>query len=346
MTPAHRFAKDQAVALAKLILGLMERRYVTATHIRDGMENLHFLGMYWKDIDESVARVRLSMPICIPLFAALLVIFVSEACRELFRRTLATNICVSLPQGIGEDLCLLLDALEPLIHIVEKACNLPSTDWDRVGDTIRADLILPCAEHVDSCTPLMKYFVLGKLLGEKTFFYFGLFPLQFELPREISGRILGAVLLLSTVKPRYGLNYSFTGAGGFGAVYKALFGEAVCTVKLVPKSKLPGAEFAIVDKEVSSMINHPCLVHYHATFVTEEAYVTVMEYIKGVDVIRLLQANTRLSEGFAKLILAQLGLALCHLHYKGFLHRDVKVRFHSRTPSIISVNLDHSQAKL
>lgn len=131
-----------------------------------------------------------------------------------------------------------------------------------------------------------------------------------------------------------GRNKSLAGAGGFGAVYKAYFGDAECTIKLVPRSKLPELENAIADKEVASMINHPCLVQYHATFATTEAYVTVMEYIRGVDVIRLVNLSTRLSEHFVRVILAQLGLALCHLHYKGFVHRDVKVRSGVRFASL------------
>ena len=54
---------------------------------------------------------------------------------------------------------------------------------------------------------------------------------------------------------------------------------------------------------------------------------TVMEYIRGVGVIRLVQLSTRLSETLVRLILAQLGLAFYHSHYKGFVHRDVEVRF-------------------
>lgn len=62
VTPAHRFAKEQAVAFARNVLDLMKKRYLTSAVFRDGMENLHSLGIYWKDIDESVARVRRSMP--------------------------------------------------------------------------------------------------------------------------------------------------------------------------------------------------------------------------------------------------------------------------------------------
>lgn len=56
------------------------------------------------------------------------------------------------------------------------------------------------------------------------------------------------------------------------------------------------------------VVDHPCLRHHYATFVTEEAYVTVMEYIGRVYVIRLLHSNTRLSENSVKLISAHFGV--------------------------------------
>ncbi|XP_022653387.1 probable serine/threonine-protein kinase DDB_G0277449 isoform X3 [Varroa destructor] len=114
------------------------------------------------------------------------------------------------------------------------------------------------------------------------------------------------------------------GAGGFGAVYKASMGESACVVKFVPTTAIPSLSAAVADKTVACMINHPCLVKYYACFLVKGAYVTAMEYIRGVDIIRLLKLSTRLSENFVKVIISQLGLALIHMHRKGFIHRDVK----------------------
>lgn len=54
---------------------------------------------------------------------------------------------------------------------------------------------------------------------------------------------------------------------------------------------------------------------------------TAMEYIRGIDVIHLLKVKGKLSEKLVRVIISQVGLALIHLHLKGFIHRDVKVFF-------------------
>lgn len=57
MTPAHRFVKDQAVAFAKHIADQMTKEHLTVNHFLDGIENLFFLGLFWRNRDESVAKV-------------------------------------------------------------------------------------------------------------------------------------------------------------------------------------------------------------------------------------------------------------------------------------------------
>lgn len=81
---------------------------------------------------------------------------------------------------------------------------------------------------------------------------------------------------------------SLPGAGGFGAVYKAKLGDALCTLKFVPIHKLPKPRLACVDKVVASMINHVFLVKYYACFAARQAFVTCMEYIKGVDLEKVI----------------------------------------------------------
>ncbi|XP_028968411.1 microtubule-associated serine/threonine-protein kinase 3 [Galendromus occidentalis] len=115
------------------------------------------------------------------------------------------------------------------------------------------------------------------------------------------------------------------GAGGFGAVYKAIFGKTVCcTVKLVPISKFKQEKHACVDKVTASVICHPFVVKYYSTFTTAQAYVTVMEYIRGVDLHKVVKAEGGLDEASSRLILFQLGEAILHMHSRGFIHRDVK----------------------
>ncbi|XP_022710132.1 microtubule-associated serine/threonine-protein kinase 3-like isoform X2 [Varroa jacobsoni] len=114
------------------------------------------------------------------------------------------------------------------------------------------------------------------------------------------------------------------GSGGFGTIYKAHLGEVVCTIKIIPCELLTEAKHACVDKLVASMINSPFLVRYFACFSTKQAFITAMEYIRGCDLGKLLKVARSIPEDILRIIIAQLGEALEHMHTKGFIHRDVK----------------------
>lgn len=57
----------------------------------------------------------------------------------------------------------------------------------------------------------------------------------------------------------------------------------------------------------------------------KEAYVTVMEYIAGLDLMHVVSEEGFLETEAVKIVMAQLILALEHMHLRGFLHRDIKV---------------------
>ncbi|XP_064458683.1 microtubule-associated serine/threonine-protein kinase 4-like isoform X2 [Ornithodoros turicata] len=56
-----------------------------------------------------------------------------------------------------------------------------------------------------------------------------------------------------------------------------------------------------------------------------DAYVTMMEFIGGVDLMRVVTKANYMPIDQVQVIMAQVILALEHLHLRGFLHRDVKV---------------------
>lgn len=116
------------------------------------------------------------------------------------------------------------------------------------------------------------------------------------------------------------------GAGGFGAVYKAYLGTAACTLKFVPCELLVEPKYACMDKLVACMVNHPFVVKYYACFATKQAFVTAMEYVKGCDLNKVLINAVFFPEKITRIIVAQLGDALSHMHQQGFIHRDIKVR--------------------
>ncbi|XP_050031234.2 probable serine/threonine-protein kinase DDB_G0280717 [Dermacentor andersoni] len=123
------------------------------------------------------------------------------------------------------------------------------------------------------------------------------------------------------------LSIKLLGAGGFGAVYKAAYKPTnlVCTIKLVACDRFQRHKQACIDKVVASIIRCPFLVKYYACYCTRDAYVTVMEYICGADLMRVVDKAVYLPTEECRIVMAQLILALEHMHLRGLLHRDIKV---------------------
>lgn len=123
------------------------------------------------------------------------------------------------------------------------------------------------------------------------------------------------------------LSVKLLGAGGFGAVYKVTYKPTnlVCSMKLVPCDKFQRHKQACIDKVCASVIGNPFLVKYYCCFATRDAYATVMEYICGADMMRVCDKAVYLPTNECRIVMAQLILAIEHMHLRGLLHRDIKV---------------------
>lgn len=198
----------------------------------------------------------------------------------------------------------ILTIVEDVANLLEKAAGQHQTRWLWVRQELNlTDKDKPLEPQ--NMIPLVRYFTQEKLLGRRRDSQSGS-----SLPRKFNRSYSSSCI---------------SGAGGFGAVYKAYFcNVTACSVKLVPITKFKAEKHACVDKVTASATLHPFLVRYFSTFTTLQAYVTVMEYIRGVDLHKIVKAEGGLEEVFARHILFQLGEAVIHMHHRGFIHRDIK----------------------
>ncbi|OQR75827.1 hypothetical protein BIW11_08173 [Tropilaelaps mercedesae] len=129
---------------------------------------------------------------------------------------------------------------------------------------------------------------------------------------------------------------AFLGAGSFGVVYKARFlpgqltsillvvANMICTVKVVPVDRFKTLEHIVADRLVASLVDHPCVIRVYAIFNVENASVTLMEYHRGSDLQKVVETTRNLHVEESRLVFAQMVAGLIHMHYCGFMHRDIK----------------------
>ncbi|KAL3192760.1 hypothetical protein MRX96_058811 [Rhipicephalus microplus] len=117
------------------------------------------------------------------------------------------------------------------------------------------------------------------------------------------------------------------GAGGYGVVHLAQYKPAglITTVKLVNLGRFTRQKQAAMDKVLASVLRNPFIVKYYSCFTCKQAYVTVMEYVAGENLMGVLNHEHYLEIDAVQMIMAQVILALQHMHFKGFLHRDIKL---------------------
>src|SRR3954468_17496694 len=119
------------------------------------------------------------------------------------------------------------------------------------------------------------------------------------------------------------------GRGGMGVVYRALHVPLKREVALkvmapeVSENEQFRARFRL-ELEAAASIQHPNVIPvYHAGEQDRLLYVT-MRYVQGVDLARLVAAETRLDPVRAAVLVGQVAAALDAAHRRGFVHRDVK----------------------
>lgn len=119
------------------------------------------------------------------------------------------------------------------------------------------------------------------------------------------------------------------GTGISGKVNQAMCrctGRSVA-VKRFEKAKLSDAQLANMrsETEIHSEVDHPFIARLERVYDTEPELILVLEKLSGGEVFNYLARLRHFSEGQAAKVLQHTLQALCYLHDKGIIHRDVKL---------------------
>jgi serine/threonine protein kinase len=118
------------------------------------------------------------------------------------------------------------------------------------------------------------------------------------------------------------------GRGNFATVEliqtsNGLIAQKSVQKNLVEKCNLEVEEVVLAERDCLMKCQHPFIVQLKYYFQTSSNYCYGLEYLSGGDLSSLMK-RVNLSLSDVKLYLAEIGLALSHIHSKGFAYRDLK----------------------
>lgn len=138
--------------------------------------------------------------------------------------------------------------------------------------------------------------------------------------RYITSRCIGKDLEVSSVA---------VGSGLSGNVFHARrrVGGGQCAVKSFIKGILNKEETRDLKHEVEIYLtlDHPRIARLEAVYETKSRVHVVMEYLTGGDLADRLLEQSRFTERAARHVTRQILQAICYLHSRGVVHRDVKL---------------------
>ncbi|ETV68620.1 AGC protein kinase [Aphanomyces astaci] len=119
------------------------------------------------------------------------------------------------------------------------------------------------------------------------------------------------------------------GKGTFGKVLMVRHNktDGIYAMKIISKQFLvdmDSVKYMKSERNIMTKINHPFVIGLEFAFQTESKVYLVMEYQPGGELFSHLKKEGLLMEDKAKFYLAEMILALEHLHLQGIIHRDLK----------------------
>lgn len=137
-------------------------------------------------------------------------------------------------------------------------------------------------------------------------------------PSEVRGRVVAGFELLEELN-----------RGGMGVIYKArqlAMGRIVALKAIIPaKLERPGIrERFMAEVRASALLNHPNIVTVYHTDLDGPFPYLAMEYVPGIDLLRLVRKRGPLPVTDAVYYVRQAAEGLQHAHEQGLIHRDIK----------------------
>ncbi|KAA0717583.1 Ribosomal protein S6 kinase alpha-2 [Triplophysa tibetana] len=121
------------------------------------------------------------------------------------------------------------------------------------------------------------------------------------------------------------------GQGSYGKVFLVRKIKGSDTGQLYAMKVLKKASLKVRDRVRSKMerdilaeVNHPFIVKLHYAFQTEGKLYLILDFLRGGDLFTRLSKEVMFTEEDVKFYLAELALALDHLHSLGIIYRDLK----------------------
>lgn len=121
------------------------------------------------------------------------------------------------------------------------------------------------------------------------------------------------------------------GQGSFGKVFlvRKMVGpdaEQLYAMKVLKKATLKVRDRVRtkMERDILVEVNHPFIVKLHYAFQTEGKLYLILDFLRGGDVFTRLSKEVMFTEEDVKFYLAELALALDHLHSLGIVYRDLK----------------------
>jgi serine/threonine protein kinase len=147
-----------------------------------------------------------------------------------------------------------------------------------------------------------------------------------------SRRWIETIRTISIPQPRMSIDcfhvVRVLGRGSLGKIVLAenLESKELFAIKSIPKGNLAGSDSrksAVAERNLLMCIKHPFIVQLKFAFQTSKKFYLGLEYVPGGKLSRFMEHMGRISNMNARLCVAEITLALMHLHSIGVLYRDL-----------------------